>query len=78
MDEEQGSVKLGEAKGFLKRTFKNPKRSTIICGAVIAVCILAGGIAGCLSKKPILGFQQTLGITEVIDSFAAVMPQGSP
>lgn len=71
------TAKLGEAKGFLKRTFKNPKRSTIICGAVIAVCILAGGIAGCLSKKPILGFQQTLGITEVIDSFAAVMPQGS-
>ena len=71
------AAKMADVNGLFKVVFKNHKRTSIICGAIIAVCILAGGIAGCLSKKPILGFQQALGVTEVIDSFAAVMPQGS-
>lgn len=68
---------FGKTKDFFNRYFGNIKNTHLIAGAAIVVCILAGGIVGCLNKKPILGFQQALGVTEVIDSFAAVMPQGA-
>ncbi|MCR4853777.1 MAG: hypothetical protein K5893_09325 [Prevotella sp.] len=58
---------------------KNNKRILYyVLAGVATVAVLAGIAVGCLNKKPVIGGGgRQLGVTEVIDSFVSVMPQGS-
>lgn len=60
-----------------KMTSTNKRMLYYVLAGVATVAVLTGVAVGCLNRKPIIGSGRQLGVTEVIDSFVSVMPQGS-
>ena len=56
---------------------KNNRILYYVLAAVATVAVLARIVVGCWNKRPIIGYGEKLGVSEVIDSFVTVMPQGS-
>lgn len=56
---------------------KNNRILYYVLAAVATVAVLTGIVVGCWNKRPIIGYGEKLGVSEVIDSFVTVMPQGS-